>query len=97
MLQPQDLLETSARIFSEKKGEIYINGEKIKPELLSLLQEQAKYLKTSQLYEVLNDTLNAEAIDMALNKSTEWDHIIAAKMLKYYIDVLHTMIVKLSK
>lgn len=99
MLPPQDLLlsSTKDRIFSEKKGEIFIGGEKIKPEFKALLKEQAKYLVTSQLFEVFNETINAEANDLALNKSTEWQHVQFAKALKYYIDVLNTMVSKLSK
>lgn len=99
MLQIQDPLVklNKKKIFSEVKGEIFIGGEKIKPELREILKEQARYISTSQLFEILNDTLNAESADMALNKSTEWNHVLGAKMLKYWIDVLNTMILKLKQ
>lgn len=97
MLQPQALSESSARIFSDIKGEILINGEKIKPEFRDILREQSKYLSTSQLFEVFNDTLTAESVELGLNQSKEWDHVLYAKALRYWLDVLNTMVIKLSK
>lgn len=84
------------KVFSEVKGELFIGGEKIKPELLTVLKEQAKYLSTSQLWDIFNSTAINEANDLALNKSTEWQHVQFAKALKYYIDIFNTMVIKLK-
>ncbi len=83
-------------IFSEVKGELLIGGEKIKPELRNVLREQAKYLATSQLWEVFNNTAIQEANDLALKKSANWEHVLYAKALKYYVDIFSTMITKLK-
>lgn len=98
MLQEQDqsVNLNSDKVFSEDKGEIFIGGEKIKPELRSILKEQAFYLSSSQLWEILNATITQESSDLALKKSTEWNHVLYAKALKYWGDVFESMINKLK-
>lgn len=92
----EDLVDLN-KVFREEKGEIYIGGEKIKPEFRSLLREQAKYLLTSQLYEVFVNTARNEANEMALNKSTTWDHVLSAKQLAYWSKIFTSLLVSLSK
>ncbi len=69
------------KIFTEDKGKIYIGGEEIKPELLDILREQARYLKTSQLYEVFSSTMKGEAAELALIQSQNWENVQFAKAL----------------
>lgn len=85
------------KVFSEVKGEIYIGGEKIKPDIRSLLKEQAGYLDTSQLWEVLCATIEQESAEMALKTSTEWNHVLSAKMLHHWNFVFKNMINKLKQ
>ena len=96
MLQEQDQSQNSDKVFKEVKGEIFIGGEKIRPELRDILREQAKYLSTSQIYEVFNSTIKNEAFDLALNKSKDWDHVLYAKALAYWVDVMTSMVNKLK-
>lgn len=80
------------RVFTEIKGKIYIGKEEIKPELLDILREQARYLSTSQLYEVLLATLKNEASNLALIQSKDWESVQAAKMLWHCAYVIENMV-----
>ena len=93
----QELKLNSSKIFSEVKGEIFIGGEKIKPEIRAILKEQAKYLETSNLWEILQTTILNEANNLALKKSNKWDDILYAKALYYWGDFFLIMINKLKK
>lgn len=85
-----------SRVFTEYKGNVYIGKDKIKPDMRELLSDQAKWLKTSQLYEVLRATILNEASQLALIQSKEWDHVISAKMLYHWQFVLDNLIKKLT-
>lgn len=89
------------RIFFEDKGKIYIGGEEVKPDVLDVLREQARYFETSQLYEVLRATIINEAYDMALKQSGKSGDLLAdvntAKMLYHWQFVLDSILFKLKR
>lgn len=86
-----------ASVFSvTKAGDIYIGREKIKPELKEALREQSRYLLSSQLYEILRATIINESAQLALIQSTEWNHVVSAKMLRHWHFVLENMLKQLT-
>lgn len=85
------------RVFTEIKGKIYIGKEEIKPELLEVLREQARYLETSQLYEILVKTLKNESYNLALIQSKDWDNVQFAKALFHCAFVFENMVSTLKK
>ena len=98
MLHQQDqLVNLNRNIFDVVKGKIYIGGEEIKPELRAVLKEQAKYIETSQFFEIFIATMKQEASKLALSESTEWNHVLYAKALKYLSDSFEVMINILKK
>lgn len=101
---PEDQLEMSEqfnilakRIFQDKNGKIFIGGEEITPELLDLLREQARYLETSQLYEIFKNTIINESADLALKQSQNFEHVQFAKALYHLLYVFDNMIFSLKK
>lgn len=85
------------KVFTEVNGKIYIGREEIKPELLDILREQARYLKTSQLYEVFSNTIKNEAANLALIQSKNFEEVLSAKMLWHWNFVFENMIASLTK
>lgn len=84
------------RIFTEDKGKICIGGEEIKPEVLDLLREQARYLETSQLYEIFRATIINESAELALKQSQNFEQVQFAKALYHLLYVFDNMILKLK-
>lgn len=95
--QSPNFLSVEDKVFTEYKGEIYIGREKIKPEILDVLKEQARYFKTSNLYEVLRSTIINEAHNAALIQSKNYEEVMSSKMLYHWQFVLDNIIHKLTK
>ena len=87
----------SKGIFSEKGNVLFIGGEPIKSEIKEVLKDQAEYLKTSQLYEILLATLKNEAGNLALIQSKDWDNVLYAKAMHHNIYVFENLIKCLTK
>lgn len=93
--------DIESKVFTELKGKIFIGGEEIKPELLEILKEQARYLKTSQLWEIFTSTIDNEAANLALIQSgasgkVEED-VRFAKALHHWNFVFKNIVYKLTK
>ena len=89
--------EVTQRIFTEIDGVCYIGGEKVSQEILNLLKEQARYIQTSQLWEIMSATLIQESVNLALAQSQNYEHVLSAKMLYHWQHVMKNMIIKLAK
>ena len=89
--------DSESRVFTEFKGKYYIGKEEIQPEVLSILKDQARSFKSTQLYEVLKATLQNEASNLALIQSTKWEDINYAKALWHVQYVLDNLLNKLDK
>lgn len=87
----------SKKVFSEKSGQLLIGGEPLTKEMRDLLREQAKYLETSQLWEIMQSTIINEAYNIALIQSKNFEEVEIGKMLKHWGYVFENMIHLLSK
>lgn len=76
---------------------MYLGGEKITPQMRSILRDQAYYLLTSELWEVMDATIINESSNIALIQSTEFKHVENAKMLYHWGFVFKNLITKLAK
>lgn len=97
---PEQLIDFSTiekRVFTENKGIIYIGAEEIKPELKEILQEQARYIKSSQLWEIFQSTIQNEAANLALIQSKDYDEVKTAKMLHHWKHVFENILHILTK
>ncbi len=95
--QSENFNNLAKRIFQEEKGKIFIGGEEVKPEVLEVLREQARYLSTSQLYEILGATIKNESADLALKQSQNFEQVQFAKALYHIWYVLDNMVHTLKK
>lgn len=87
-----DYNSLAKKVFEVKKsGKIIVGGEEIKPELLDVLREQARYLETSQIYELLIATLKNEAVTLPL-VSENMEQVQFAKALWHCAFILETMV-----
>jgi hypothetical protein len=91
-----NLIELEKRVFHEKNGDIFIGGEKIKADIRSILKDQAKYIETSQLWEILSSTVINESVRLAF-ESQNWDNVQYAKALKYWNTVIKKAVSSLAK
>jgi hypothetical protein len=64
-----DFSTVESRIFTQENGKFFIGGVEITPQVKDLLKEQARYIQSSQLFELLNATIVNEAGNLALVQS----------------------------
>lgn len=83
--------------FEERAGKLFINGEELVEPLRGLYRDQARQFITSQLYELIQGTVQKESNDMALLKSQNWEHVLSAKMLHHYAHVMKNTMYLLAK
>ena len=89
--------DTEKRIFHETGGKIFVGGEAIPEQMLTALKGQAKFLKTSNLYDILDKTVMNEAYYLALRESKDWDNVQFAKSLAYCSKIYKKIIDKLAE
>lgn len=90
-----DFAALSKRVFDDKK--VTIGGEPITEQMRDLFREQAKYILTSQLWDVIYSTALNEAANLALKNSLNFDHVQFAKALDYWNTLVLKLLVKLAK
>ena len=96
-LDELDISIAETRIFAERAGKFFIGGVEIDTQTRELLRDQAQYLQTSHLWEILDATITNESAKLALIQSTDFDQVRSAKMLYHWNHVLKNMIHLLAK
>jgi hypothetical protein len=91
------LAELGKRVFEDRKGAIYIGGERIPDVLLSVLKDESRYILKSRIWEIIEATVINESAELALNKSLNWEHVLSAKQLFYWRKIVLTIIQKLAQ
>jgi len=90
--------EVEKHVFRQQKdGTIFIGKEKISKEMRDLLREQAKYLQTSQLWDVLNASTTDEAVDLALIQSANFEHVQFSKAMWHWSRFMRNIVTILAK
>lgn len=80
-----------------KGGKMFLGGDEIKPEIAEILRTQAQQISTSQLYEILKATIIKESIDIVFNQAKDWESVLFAKSLKYFVDTFDIILVNMGK
>lgn len=93
-----NLIDLEKKIFrvQPKTKKIFIGNEEIKPEILEILKEQARYIKTSQFYDILHATLINESAKIGWEQEND-KAAQFGKALKYVDTILGNMLKGLSK
>ena len=95
----QDQSETLQpdKFFWDTKDGIYIGNKLIDRTTRSVLKDEAIYIAKSNLWEILNATINQEAFRMGTIESTLWDHTLSAKQLLYWKSIISKLVDTLAK
>lgn len=89
--------EVEQHVFAERGGNVFIGGIEVTPQLRSTLRDEAEYIQSSRLWEVLNASILNEAYDIALIKSKDFDQVLSAKLLHHWAHFMRNVIHTLAK
>lgn len=90
-------LSLESRIFTEIGGDVYLGKEKVSMEMRGILRDQARYIQSSQLWEIVNASSTNEAYSLALIQSTDFDQVRFAKAVKHYAHFVRNIVHALAK
>lgn len=83
--------------FLEKEGKFFVGGEEIPKQLELMLRDEASLFLNTRLWDILYSTITAEAYDIALKKSGDFNQVLFAKALDYSMDGLRKILITLAK
>lgn len=78
--------------YSEKTGQIFLGGERIEKELIPTLNSEATFIKESQLWSILSNTIGDIARKTMFDKSQNFDDMLKGKMLLYQLSIQNKII-----
>jgi len=94
---PPNFKTIESKVFLQQGDKIFIGKELVTEQMRAILRDQARYMKTTNLLEILDATITNEAANLALIQSANYDHVQYAKALHHWNHVLKNMIHALAK
>lgn len=96
-LESPNFKSLESKVFTLAGDKVYIGKELVTDQMRAILRDQARYLKTTNLLEIIDATITNEAANLALIQSANFDHVQYAKALHHWNHVLKNMIHALAK
>lgn len=85
-----------SKVYYQRDNKIYLGKELLIEPMKGMLRDEARFLKNSNLYEVLNATVINEAFNLSMQAANH-DHTEYAKALYYWNTIFQKTINGLSK
>lgn len=95
--QAPSFLSLQERVFQQAGDKIYVGGHVVSKELRQALRDEALYILQGRLWEILNASVLNESYNMALIQSTEFEHVLDAKMLHHWGHFMKNVLTILAK
>ena len=80
-----------------EKGILQLNGEQISEVEAKSLKAEVKTLKSFRLWNILNNTLRQKAIEKSVLQSTNFEQVLAGKMMVHNLGVIKSIIDVIDK
>lgn len=90
-------VDDKARVAVVENGILFVGGKLLTDGELSELQAEITLLRESKLWGIINMTLNSQAIQMGLTKSTNFDQTLVAKGILHYIGVVDSLMKQITQ
>lgn len=70
----------------DRDGNLTVGGRRPSGNALTELKSGVVLLRQGGVWKVISDSLKAQAVDIALRKSTDFDQVVAAKMMLHVVN-----------
>lgn len=74
-------------VFTEKDGKRYLGNRKLTDQELENLLAEAKAIHSFTFWHLVQETIKQKAIEKSVLHSTEWEHVLAGKMMLYNLNI----------
>lgn len=79
------------------KGIMYLNGEQISDLEKKGLKAEVQALKSFKLWEIMQETLRQKAIEKAVLTSTDYEQVLAGKMMIHNLGIIKSIVDAVDK
>lgn len=76
----------------DRNGKLYLGGEEMTEPEIKAIKEEIKYLDKTRVWHIFQETLRQKAIDKAMLNSTEWEHVLAGKMMIHSLGIFKSIV-----
>lgn len=89
-VQPEDVFIVNPQ------GNMFLGGNEMTKTEISNLQGEIKFIERSQLWKIMQETLRQKAIEKSVLNSTEWEQVLAGKMMIHSLGIFKSVMVLLK-
>lgn len=83
-------------MIDEKRGFVFVGGERITPELALNMKQEAEMIKGTYLWKLMTTTIEASAQKRIFKDSEKPEHILAGKMALYNLSLFKKILTMFS-
>lgn len=91
------LVDPSTVIHASESGNVFINREPITKDEIKVLKEEIKYLTRCRIWSIFQETLRQKAIEKAVMQSTNFEHVLAGKMMVHSLGIIKSIVETIQK
>ena len=90
-------LNVNNLVYASPSGNLYVAREILTAIEIKALKEEVDYIKNSRLYKIFNELVRDQAIKKSVLNATEWEHVLAGKMMIHNLGILNWIIERVEK
>ncbi len=84
-------------LYVSESGLVFLNREQITKNEIKQLQEEIKYLTKCRIWSIFQDTIRHKAIEKSVMHSTNFEQVIAGKMMIHNLGIINSIIETVEK
>ena len=73
----------ASEVLEARDNKLYLGKQPLSNEQLNTLVSEARFLESSRIWSILQETLKARANEVIFNKSTTFDDVMSGKLMLY--------------
>lgn len=84
-------------LYASESGQVFINREPITKDEIKVLKEEIRYLTNCRIWSIFQETLRAKAIEKAVMHSTNFEQVLAGKMMVHNLGIIKSIVETIEK
>jgi hypothetical protein len=91
----QNSLETRINlqeVFKITSKGVVVGDEKLTDIEIQSLKSEVEVFKALRLWRIINETIKQEAVNKAINESTNWEEVLSGKMMLFNLQLINNIL-----
>lgn len=91
VINPQNVMYVS------EGGIVSLNREALTLEEKKRMKEEVRWLVESRIWQIFQETIKQKAIEKSIFQSTDWEQVLAGKMMLYNLRIMQDIVDSIAK